>query len=1133
MASISPSYPRNQGFVSPAQLQQWKRDQEQQQQRMSTTEFGQQNFPSSTSLSSEQQQQPLLPEMRRTMSGQTPAPPPQHTRTTSAFSLFGRKSQTMDSQKNSPPPPSAFHKQAASVSDLPKSHNVLTRRTSNPRVDPTAPPPNNGQPQQQDPLSPPASASTQPPQTPMTPSTPGGSSKPPPQLHPEIRSIVQLTAAHAQKIYFSGPMVRRVERQPDGQKPAKDEGWRNVWGQLGGTTLSLWDMKEIEEASKQGRQVPPSYINVTDAFVQVVGTLTTPGTPEAPPQTFANVFSVNTAGLNLLLFSCPSTQALVSWSAALRLAAWEKSRLEEMYTAHLVRIMLNDGRETRSPLVRGKMEGWVRIRVAGQTDWKKLWMVICAGGVLQHDNGSATSQDTRPTSPSAPRKNRLSQLFSRDHSPPQGGTPSKPAIHVFTSPKQKDKKKPILTFRDVAQAFAVYPERPELISRSTLMKLEGVFGDEEMVGSMKNREAWLLVMPELEANNTRASEMLKWLIGIHDAFELYGRPRIYSWDPRDPQSTMFAYPIGPHRDLLFLDRELAENLDPRDDRTSSVRRQLKQILWNRMRGSVPGPDKAQPPLPSGDQPPMLPPLPDMDEEDEPEQPAASGSQLPNQLPSGAAQFSMQIPPLDFEHTPDEPAAQPEPEPEPSDVARQASDTRSAARPLTPITERSNPSMSGDTNIPSQRASLRQSPPGPITQPSFSPPAPAPPRKSPEPPREEGDSTYGGRITTSPTSLPGETRAFGYRPSEEPHFVVASRPASKQGQYGSPKSPPAVPAAFEPANVQPPSSPPKAPPSPHQKTPSPKPASPRPPSISQVSHTSFSPPPPVHPPRASSPSMSVLTSPYSFRESVQQPPPSPRMSVLTSPHSFRDSVQHPPAAPASPRFSMMTSPHSAAPSRVQTYAAQQAVQHMPSTSTEALSSPAISQTDNAPPPPSPAHSSLASSTLQRPHRGRELRDDPPEESVLRKEAGALYYMRHIDGDAPVPTGLRRPPPPPASDEEEDEEDAESSDSPSIYTPPATNSGNPLNVRRSLSPPPFPPSKASSLVYQRGNSLHESPVLASPNLAQNANNNAFVASPTSSISGGSRSPEVPSRYGSVAKPSGARAAPVNKIAGAQSP
>lgn len=86
-----------------------------------------------------------------------------------------------------------------------------------------------------------------------------------PPLHPEIRSVVGLTIAHAHKIYFSGPLVRRVERQPDGQRPHKDEGWTEVWAQLGGTILSIWDMKEVQEASRQGKEVPPTYINITDA----------------------------------------------------------------------------------------------------------------------------------------------------------------------------------------------------------------------------------------------------------------------------------------------------------------------------------------------------------------------------------------------------------------------------------------------------------------------------------------------------------------------------------------------------------------------------------------------------------------------------------------------------------------------------------------------------------------------------------------------------------------------------------------------------------------------------------------------------------------------------------------------------
>ena len=101
----------------------------------------------------------------------------------------------------------------------------------------------------------------------MRSSTSNSLTSPLPQLHPEIRSVIGLILAHGRKIYFSGPVVHHDEREPDGAR-SKDDGWHDVWAQLSGTTLSLWDMKEIEEASKEGRQVPPKYINIQDAVSQ-------------------------------------------------------------------------------------------------------------------------------------------------------------------------------------------------------------------------------------------------------------------------------------------------------------------------------------------------------------------------------------------------------------------------------------------------------------------------------------------------------------------------------------------------------------------------------------------------------------------------------------------------------------------------------------------------------------------------------------------------------------------------------------------------------------------------------------------------------------------------------------------------
>jgi CCR4-NOT transcriptional complex subunit CAF120 len=216
---------------------------------------------------------------------------------------------------------------------------------------------------------------------------------------------------------------------------------------------------------------------------------------------------------------------------------------------------LQKANDVPSTLLRGRMEGWVRVRVAGQTDWKKVWMAINGPSADPDDHGSIAGGG----------KKRMSNLFNRTSSPSRNA-PTKPVISMFLSPKPKDRKKPLLTMSDISQAFAVYPERPELISRSTLIKVEGFFGGEDTAAGMKNREGWLLVMPELEGGLSQTAEMLRWVTGtcpwsdsgcvskpiltaLHDAFNLYGRPQAWSWDPRQRHSLMFAYPVGPQKDV--------------------------------------------------------------------------------------------------------------------------------------------------------------------------------------------------------------------------------------------------------------------------------------------------------------------------------------------------------------------------------------------------------------------------------------------------------------------------------------------------------------------------------------------------------------------------------------------------------
>ncbi|EPQ52802.1 hypothetical protein GLOTRDRAFT_140423 [Gloeophyllum trabeum ATCC 11539] len=831
MASVSPASKtitstqwenRNRGFVPPSELRQW---------RQSTVphEFRQQQADEA-----EQPPQPTTPPPMQasTSAPSSPQPAPSrpahvHSRSTStSFFSFRSKNSSQaqqDAQSQSaaaaaaPQPPMPG---GSNVTNPPNAmgqgpSTVLTRTKSN------GPQGADMQPQQ--------GPSQQRPSVQSRTSTTLAQPAPPP-LHPEIRSVVQLNLAHTNKVYQWGKLIRRIERQPDGQRPTKDEGWTEVWAQLSGTILSVWDMKEVEEAGRQGREVPPSYINVTDAFVQVLGAVTVPASATQPAQKYTNVITLNTAGSNLILFSCPSTPALISWASAIRLSAWEKSRLEEIYTAHLIRITLREGVNCPTTLVKGRMEGWVRIRVAGQTDWKRLWMVVTAGSGRAPDTPSG---EGRPESPNAPRKKRMSNLFSREHSP----HPEIPLISLHSSPKPKDKKRPALTMQAVTQAFAVYPERPDLISRSTLIKLEGTLGEEEVAGGMKNRQAWLLVMPELEGGNVQAAEMLKWLIAIHDSFELYGRPNAYIQDPRDPSSLMFAYPVGPHKDLLFLDRELAETVDPRDDRTAIVRQRFTHILHERMRTLGPE-NQARPvtsPPPEGrkmpDSAPRLPPLPEMTTED-------------NGLP--------QLPPLSFDS---------------SSSAQAAAATE--RRVLTPITERSvresvtptdqqsppSHANSGDSRIGRRPSTHLEGTPAAI----------------PEVPQEL-ESLSGQSLVTSPTQGNIDLEA---KQSEDSHSgAPGSRPDSKLSHDFRPKPDDAGGLADH--TGRPPMSPGSGRQSLSMSSRAISPPAPAKSPVRAGQQPSFS-----HSPKPSSPS----TETTSQGQSVPPRTPSPPHSVLTSPYSM--------------------------------------------------------------------------------------------------------------------------------------------------------------------------------------------------------------------------------------------------------
>lgn len=454
----------------------------------------------------------------------------------------------------------------------------------------------------------------------------------------DLRRALELHEALARKAYMEGYLLVRhalgVDGQPD-HRTNRFDTWTECFVQLRGTVLSLWEAQRLADAAQQGRDVPPMYINVTEALVDYIGMyvdapLSDPGTR----RTLYHVFALNSAGQNRVLFCfhipppCdpakveqrlspknaqhPEHAAVVEWRRiglqylqawinAIRLASWERMRLDEIYTGALIRARLSavkgadvaDVSElaVRSPLVKGRHEGFVRARFMGSTEWRRCWMVV-------QSHWSDGEQATGLRRILRLGGDRTSVVAESTHPPPPppGVIPSPAVAHFYDSRRSKQ---PFASLWHVRHVYAVYPSRAQLVEDSVLFKAEGSLPHASTTSATLHprTSGWVMFMPDIPAGQARGAnaEMMKWIIAMMDAFGLYGRPDQFAWDPRSAHSPFFAYPIGPFKDHLFLDRALAECLDISVEDHMATRQMLHDIMAARMRGEQ---TAIAPPLPA-------------------------------------------------------------------------------------------------------------------------------------------------------------------------------------------------------------------------------------------------------------------------------------------------------------------------------------------------------------------------------------------------------------------------------------------------------------------------------------------------------------------------------------------------------
>ncbi|CAG8534223.1 4551_t:CDS:2 [Ambispora gerdemannii] len=332
------------------------------------------------------------------------------------------------------------------------------------------------------------------------------------QISSEMRPVLHLIDVFSRKTYIEGYLCKQDQSWRDGRKPTTED-WGEFYAEICGSSLCLWRVSDDIE-SAEITSPNPTTINIANSSVEIVGKVS----DSILSRDY--VFSLDGGEGDLYYLQTSSWLLLNRWVLAIRLSCFEGSRLHEVFTATLFRRSGFKELLSGTPLIKGKVEGYLQVRFAGTKEWQKCWVVVSDHRVEE--------------------KKKKDLAFDRGQA---------------TFYKTKKSKKPFMTMANVLQAYAIYQETASTIEKTTLFRVEGnIFATKASTADSKPSDFVLLT-----AENS--SEMAKWLIAFCDSFKLYGRPKEYLYDFKDPDSPLFAVPIVKSTTKLFLDVSEVEHVD--------------------------------------------------------------------------------------------------------------------------------------------------------------------------------------------------------------------------------------------------------------------------------------------------------------------------------------------------------------------------------------------------------------------------------------------------------------------------------------------------------------------------------------------------------------------------------------------
>ncbi|KAF3001293.1 hypothetical protein E8E13_004706 [Curvularia kusanoi] len=383
---------------------------------------------------------------------------------------------------------------------------------------------------------------------------------------PELQRIFTFLNSHSNKLYQEGYFLKFHDTDARG-RPAPDRKWQEYFVQLVGTIMSLWDASELDQVGGD-REVIPTFINLTDAAIHMIPAMTL-----KDGKKLDHILSVSTAAKNKYLLHFDSYHALTQWTAAIRLAMYEHTTLQEAYTGSLIAGKGKFLNNIRMILSRenSKYEDWVRVRFGAGTPWRRCWCVV---------------------SPPDQKEYAKLQKDQKSKKNPYGKqTVLKGDIKFYETKKITKKTKPIATIKDAFACYAIYPQSKPLIDSSTLVKIEAKITVHSQPET--TTEGFVFVMPESRPAITGFEIMLQFLFPVFDTFNLYGRPKKLIADVLDTRGLMFAMPNDRRYGYLelwdvasLISKDGSQNWSERQ-----WRKQLKDLTSTRM-NALPDSDRS-------------------------------------------------------------------------------------------------------------------------------------------------------------------------------------------------------------------------------------------------------------------------------------------------------------------------------------------------------------------------------------------------------------------------------------------------------------------------------------------------------------------------------------------------------------